>query len=171
MLDTLEQARKEVFDNLAEGTICPCCDQLAKKYQRILLGSMVRSLIDLYHQQTNVYPIHVTKIKGASAGGGSFALLRHWGLIKEAEKTDTVTRTSGFWFITYKGRDFLKANIQVPKYLDTYNGKILGFSDEMISVKDALGNKFDYAELMGFELPPPPEVKRIINEPIQESLL
>jgi hypothetical protein len=181
MLDdsaTLGEARKLVEENLDEGIECPCCTQFARRYNRKLVSGMARSLIDLYKQSSGWGEfVHVTKIRGASQGGGSFSLLRYWGLISEAEKTTTETRTSGMWSITDRGKDFVKNQIRVPSYCVIFDGTVEGFTGDMIGIKEALNNKFDYAELMGFELPMPKRVRDIMNEddqpqqPKQESLL
>ena len=44
-MKTLEQARKEFWDNLGEGAICECCDRFGKIYERKLSSGMARALI------------------------------------------------------------------------------------------------------------------------------
>lgn len=153
---TIEEAKKQLENDWFEGAKCPCCGQLVKRYARKLTASMARGLISLYKQTNNTtYPLHIKKIEAVN--GGEFAQLKRWGLIKEADNTESYKRRSGYWFITRKGVDFIKGNVQVPKYCDTYNGKTLGFSQEMTTIKEALSNKFNYAELMGFELKQVPQ--------------
>lgn len=147
---TIEEAKDQLRANLNTGMDCPCCGQFVKKYPRKLTASMAVGLISLYSQTKHTTaPIHIKKI--ARVNGGEFAQLKRWELIRDADNHDSYKRKSGFWFITRKGVDFIKGNLQVPMYCDTYNGKTLGFSEEMTTIKQALGNKFDYAELMGHE--------------------
>ena len=77
--------------------------------------------------------------------------LYHWGLIEEMAKDpgDTTRRTSGLWRPTEKGVQFVQCLLQVPKRVYLYNNEILGWDDQTVTIRDALGTKFDYAELMG----------------------
>ena len=161
-MQTIAEAKQYLKDNYVEGVRCPCCDQLVKKYSRKITSTMARSLISLYHESTSTYsPIHITNIKFVQ--GGEFAQMRRWGLIAEAKNETTTKRTSGLWYITQKGKDFVNGRIQVPMYCDTYNGKTLGFSRETTTIKQALGNKFDYMELMGRPTIPDQEAKKAIS--------
>lgn len=45
---TLAEARAHVIANRDEGTMCPCCGQLAKVYRRKLNASMALSLVWIY---------------------------------------------------------------------------------------------------------------------------
>lgn len=142
---TLEEAKQVLRDSWTEGTDCPCCGQLVKKYSRKLTSSMSRGLISLYKQR-EAMPVHISKID--SVNGGEFAQLKRWGLIDDVENSDTTKRVSGLWRITQKGVDFVEGSIDVPMYCETYNGTTLGFSDEVTDIRTALGNRFDYLELM-----------------------
>lgn len=145
---TIEEAKQFLKDNWHEGCECPACGQFVKRYPRKLTASMAVGLISLYSQTKHTTaPLHIKKI--AHVNGGEFAQLKRWGLIKDADNTETYKRKSGWWWITNKGVSFVKSEIQVPMYCDTYNGKTLGFSDEMTTIQQALGNKFDYQELIG----------------------
>ena len=84
----------------------------------------------------------------AGMRGGDYAKLRHWGLIVQATNKDISKRASGFWKPTKKGIDFINELCTVPKSIWTYNKELLGFSDGDINIREALGNKFDYTELM-----------------------
>lgn len=163
---TIDEAREQIFDEntFIKGSHCPCCDQFVKKYSRKLNSLRARSLISLFQQNTKIYPVHISKIAGANTGG-EFALLRYWGLIKEARNDRSDKRTSGKWFITAKGCEFVKNNLQVPAYLFIYNNEPIGFSDEMTTIKEALTSKFDYRELMG-DFYVPPIIKRIASEQV-----
>lgn len=151
-----------IKDNLVEGVICPCCEQLAKQYSRKFTASMAVGLISLYNQAKSTYnPIHIKKIK--LVNGGEFAQMKRWELIADSKNEDTTKRTSGLWNITSKGIDFVNNRIQIPMYCDTYNGQTLGFSREMTTIKQALGNKFDYSELMGRPTIPDQQAAKAIS--------
>lgn len=145
---TIDEAKQVLRDNWTEGIDCPCCGQLVKKYPRKLTSSMAKALISLYNQSSGWgESVHIKKIKNVN--GGEFAQLKRWGLITDEANEDTTKRRSGLWSITSKGVQFIKGEISVPMYCDTYNGKTLGFSKETTTIQQALGNRFDYAEMMG----------------------
>lgn len=162
--DSLTEAKQLLRDNWDKGIDCPCCGQLVKKYSRKLTSSMAGALISLYNNSKN--EVHISEIEHVN--GGEFAQLERWGLIRQLDNTDTTKRTSGMWVIEPKGKAFVMGQIQVPMYCDTYNGKTLSFSAEMTTIKQALGNKFDYSELMGFE---PPAIPTELNWLRQEQLV
>lgn len=127
------------------GTNCPCCGQYAKVYKRKLNSAAAIGLIRLYKLGKGYH--HVSKL-GISGSGGSFALLRHWGLIEAKENEDDGKRCSGLWRITKSGIDFVTDMTFAHEYVILYNNNIIDYDGE-IGIKRALGNKFDYYELMG----------------------
>lgn len=149
-METLVDAKKHLRDNWEKGTECPCCGQMVKLYKRRLNSAAALYLIDLLKKSGGKagVAVHITEIGKASTSGGSFAQLAHWDLIKPIHNTDTSKRTSGQWCITAKGVDFVRGTITVPAYTFQFDGKCLGSSDERISIKQALGVKFDYSDLM-----------------------
>jgi len=79
----------------------------------------------------------------------SMATLHHWELLEnKPKKDDEDKRSSGFWRLTQKGRDFLRHKITVPKHAFVFDTKLIKFSREHTSVVTALGKKFSYEELM-----------------------
>ena len=110
---------------------------------------MVRMLIKLYHLGEGAH--HVREItKGISeTGTNDFSKLLHWGMIQPVQNVDTSKRTSGYWSITDRGKMFVNGELaNVPKYVKIYNGQRIGFSEEKTTIIMALGNKFNYQELM-----------------------
>lgn len=155
-LYTLEEAKEllksELREELSKGARCPVCTQFSKMYKRPLYGTIAQDLIRLYRAcefDSNFYHIGEFSSRKAS-GGGDFAKLVYWGLVEEKEKDedDTTTRTSGYWRITGKGELFVQGEITVPSHVKIYDGRCLGLTGEQVSIKDVLGDKFDYEELM-----------------------
>lgn len=150
---TVDEAKAYLRINFEKGATCPCCGQLVKRYSRPFHATMALTLIRLYQlcSKENDY-YHVKQIvRGISdTGTNDFSKLRYYGLVIEKPKdaNDTKTRTSGFWTITDKGRDFVEGRISVPQRLVLYNKKSLGFEGKEIFIKQALGEKFDYDQLM-----------------------
>jgi len=148
---SLQEAISWVEEMKKEGCICPCCDQITKIYKFKLSSGNTYDLILLYRitkRKLNEEFFHVIEI--GTRGGGGFASLSHWGLIQEKRKDpkDTSKRTSGFWKLTEKGKAFIENKIEVPSHIFIFDSLLLGVTDTNISVDVALGNKFNYTELM-----------------------
>ena len=154
---TLAEARQAVHAVADEGSACPCCDQLVKRYRRPLNAIMARGLLWLVGAAgPELQWIHVNAVapKWLTNKGGSLATLQHWGLIEQQPKEDrpagerSTKRTSGFWRPTPKGVAFAKDEARVPSHVVLYDNQVEGWSDHEIGIRDALGEAFDYAALM-----------------------
>ena len=149
-LETLEQAKAHVEQGLSVGIECPCCGQLAKLYKRKIYATPAAELIALFRLDSTHDPdqfYHISNFRNLH--GGDISKLRYWGLVEERTNEDDTKRTSGYWRITDKGRRFALGKITVPKYAYIYNSELHGFSEQHQSIIDALGEKFNYPELMG----------------------
>jgi len=151
--ETLEEAKQYLRDHLKEGARCPACTQLAKIYERPMYWVSAYSLIQLYKLDSAKHGFyHITKlVPKNTSGGGDFAKLVYWGLAEEMSKdpADKQKRTSGMWQITPKGRNFVEGSLTVQSHVRLYDGRLLGFKGEYVSIRDISGKKFDYEELMG----------------------
>ena len=152
---TLANARSQVQAELEKGIVCPCCDQFAKIYARKFYSTMARWLIALFKANTagDEEWFHVNTIwehlpAGMPLGGGDFPKSRFWGLIEEDDNDDSKKKSSGVWRIAQKGIDFVLNRTTIPHIVRIYNNEPLGFDGPNISIVDALGDKFNYAELM-----------------------
>ncbi len=164
---TLVEIKAYLQKHWLKGTHCPACAQKVKLYKRKLTSGMAVALIRLY-EASNADPynfVHITKL--GHLNGGEFAQLKRWGLIEEADNKDEFKRTSGMWAITEKGMRFVRGTVKVDKYIYTYNGKtirVINVSDETTDIYNALGNKFNYSELMGFKVEPQPQAISWLEE-------
>lgn len=154
--ETLEEAKLFLRKNWEKGVVCPCCNHFVKRYKYAFHNGMARALIYLYQATNNgigsdndgyinVNPYFV------SIGVKFFGYhpkLEHWRMIERMPNTDTTKPWSGYWRITERGKQFADGNLKVAKHVYLYNKDALGFSDELIDIRDALGKKFDYDELM-----------------------
>lgn len=152
---TLREAKEWLRKRLYKGERCPCCNQMAKMYERKLYSSMAAALIYFYksfdhskfHHKSDLLK---NKSLATTLGGGDFAKLALWGLIEEMPKRECEDkRTSGYWKITQKGIDFVQAKLQITSHVRIYDGKVFGFTGDKVLVSDCLGKRFSYAELMG----------------------
>lgn len=154
---TLAQAIDWLEEHLDDGVECPCCGQFAKVYKRKLNGAMAFVLL-LIHRRKGTDWVHVpsyinAKVRNpaiAAAVRGDWAKLTHWGLLDalEGERPDGSKRI-GYYKITTKGRRFANKQSKVSKHIWFYNREPTDqVDDEMVSIVDALGDKFNYSELM-----------------------
>lgn len=135
---TLEAARDWLRKRVRDGAECPCCTQLAKVYRRKMHAGMTRLLVLAARDHGREW-FHITELGAGS--GGDFAKFRYWGLI-EPGKPD------GTWRLTADGEDFARGRLRVPSSVEIYDGEALDLVGETVSVREALGHKFDYDELM-----------------------
>jgi len=146
---TLRAAKVWLAKKLNDGAECPCCGRHSEIYKRSLNSAMVFVLI-LIDRSKDYNQLHVPSYinaqvknpKLAASVRGDWAKLVHWGLIEETRR--------GCYRITEKGRLFVRNRSRVPKHVWVYDGEALDQQDtETVSVVEALGDKFDYSELMG----------------------
>jgi len=145
---TLEEAKRWLRANWDEGVHCPACGQDVKRYKRKLSSGMATALIRLYHKSggNTLEWVHISELQPLN--GGEFAQLKRWQFIDEHLNEDETKRTSGTWRMTNRGIDFVRGKIKARSHVWTYNGKTVGWSDEHITIQQALGDKFNYTELM-----------------------
>jgi hypothetical protein len=145
---TLAEAAKWLRSQLNDGVRCPCCTQFAKVYKRKLNASMARDLI-VINGLTHDF-VHCASNLRRSAGR-EWAKLVHWGLLEEKSGESSVgSPHAGYFRITKLGIRFVYDKVKVSKYVFLYDGRKLGHqpTTDLISIRDALGDKFDYNELM-----------------------
>lgn len=141
----LAEIQDVLRDLLDDGASCPCCGQLAKIYKRRVNSGMARSLITMWRRAGTEWAYIPEVIGAKSREEGKLA---YWGLLEEAtDKRDDGGR-AGWWRITTQGKQFVHNLIKIPRYARIYDGHLLGFTGEYVTIYDALGAKFDYELLM-----------------------
>jgi len=147
----IEQARRRIREHLEDGVACPVCEQFCKLYRRKLNSGLAAGLVWLvaawrrrpgWIDMPNKAPRFILR------AGGQFSILAHWGLIEQRVNEKTRTRCSGQWRPTTDGALFADGFVKVPRYVLLYNNEVQGFSDETIAVKAALGDRFNYEDLI-----------------------
>tara|TARA_R110000824_G_scaffold344848_1_gene531477 strand:+ start:4460 stop:4966 length:507 start_codon:yes stop_codon:yes gene_type:complete len=148
---SLWQARTELLEDIEDGATCPCCGQLAKVYRRKLNKEMAKWLVWLvakYLSSSGHIPSVWIDVKDSKVRGGDYAKLALWGLAKRKPVEEgSKSRTSGLWQPTAAGIDFALGRKRVPSHLYVYNNAVVRESEVKISVKDALGEGFDYQDV------------------------
>lgn len=140
---TLDDAQRKLLKGIKKGTNCPCCGQYSKLYRRKLNSNMVQALIAIYHHEPHGW-FHVSRIlkKDASVRQRQYPKLRHWDLLKE----HPIKR--GYWRLTKLGRAFVRGRVRVRRFAVLYNNGFMGTEGHRVSIVDALGDHFDYNDLM-----------------------
>lgn len=149
----LAEAQTLLRPMLDEGHHCPVCTQFAKTYRRSLSSTAARTLIVLHrHGKRDDYTHLATllpKVAPTLAGRGEATSGHHWGLIvQQAVRRGDGSVNNGHWKLTEFGRAFVLGKAKVPKYARIYDGRCLGYTGDHIDIRDALGKKFRYDELM-----------------------
>jgi hypothetical protein len=147
--DTLEAVREYVREHLHEGVICPACDQYAKEYRRALNANMAVFLIVAARTHGTDW-FRATDLVNANPGvsWADYSKLRFWGLLEpEGAKSDD-GNSGGRWRITPLGTAFTYHGAKVPSHARIYNNERQGLEGPWTSIVDALGEKFNYDELM-----------------------
>jgi len=71
-----------------------------------------------------------------------------WGLVIGFD-TDTKLASSGLWKPTPLGVAFAENQARVQRYVYVYNNEVRGYEGDEISIIDALGEKYNYHDIMG----------------------
>jgi hypothetical protein len=147
LTSTVKEVKEYLRENSNEGVKCPCCDQLVKVYKRKLNSGMSFVLIQLYKNRGYINVKDFLR-KNSFKNNHDWTLLKYWGLIEEHYNDDESKKSSGVWKITNKGIDFVLNRITVSKHVLIYNKRYLGSTDEQTTIKECLGENFDFNELM-----------------------
>lgn len=153
-MKTLADAQQFLNVNCNKGTHCPCCNQFVKVYKRKLNSGMAISLIDIYKMHLNVGIASWLQVNKELTDIGkiaypAYASLHYWGLLEAKNNIlNPAKKHSGLWKITPLGIEFVKNQTTVQKYAILYNKKLLKLDGIDINIKDALGSKFNYTQLM-----------------------
>lgn len=139
---TITDAREHLNMNIEKGLPCPVCDQFCKLYNRKINTGMARWLLEVVIKFGDSSWFD---IKQTSARGGDYGKLRYWGIIEAGSESRS---QGGKWRITEQGISFAMGVMRMPRNVYVRNNEAKGFSEDTISIQEALGDKFDYDELM-----------------------
>ena len=142
---------EDFFNELKRGNTlnCPCCKRYAQIYKRRIHATVAYQLIKLLSLGGFSNYVHTNKLVPANQSSiGDFSKAKYFGLIEEKANADSSKRTSGYWKLTNLGMDFVRGFEKIPSYVLIFDDCVIEFDDEMISITDCLGDKFNYSELM-----------------------
>ena len=135
-----------VREHAEQGVTCPACTQLAKVYRRKINTGMAHALIEMFkHARRDWFylPEITSRWQGRDEAG-----LRYWGLIEEAKEARPDGGRAGWWRVTEQGEQFIRCRARVFKYARVYDGRCLGLDGDPVSIRESLGEKFDYDAMM-----------------------
>lgn len=168
--DSVKEAKQFLRENYVKGVDCPCCGQLVKLYKRKITSASCKALINLYKlckQNGGYHHLKEFMVGVADTGSNDFNKLKFYNFIHkreltEKEKVEGKKKSSGFYTITREGSEFVEGIKTVQKYCLVYDDRFLGFTGENINIEIALGNNFNYRELMGEYLPKPSKQEELV---------
>lgn len=150
---TVAEYRETFFErvNTPHGTTCDACLRYGKVYARKLNSGMAHTLLWLVgeFQRHNGW-IDVPETAPRSViKSNEIGKLRHWDFVEQKPKEDgDAGKHSGVWRPTPAGISFVLGHTQAFSHILLYNNHHIGFMESTISIQQALGNSFDYNELM-----------------------
>lgn len=129
---------------------CPCCGRYAQIYKRRLYDTAVRMLIMLYKLGADQDYVHYSlAVMNFSHGHiGDFNKAKYWDLIRQKPYESFEKSAAGSWKLTQEGIDFIQGRASIPEFAYIFDDRVLGFSENRVNVREALGKKFNYEELM-----------------------
>jgi hypothetical protein len=148
---SLLSAQDRLRNQIWEGSKCRCCGKYAEIYKTPLGSGMVRSLIWLVRNSEEGQYVHLpTKATRGELTSNSIGKLVHWGLVQPLPNREDPSKNKlGRWRATRLGREFAHDQAKVCQYaILAWPNLLLGLWGEPVSVREALGRKFNYAKLM-----------------------
>jgi hypothetical protein len=134
-----------------KGLRCPCCNRLVKVYRRVLNSEMAWFLLLLvraYKNYPRFYSMRDLLPKEHKATSEGTYLL-HWELIEKSDGVNAAMAPAGTYRPTEKGLRFAHGLERVPSHAHVIPpNTLVGWSDKTTDIKQALGKKFNYDELM-----------------------
>lgn len=150
---TLADAQEWLRERVDHGDRCPCCTQLAKVYRRRLSHVPAAVLVVMHREDgcdwTHVPTLVKRHLRSLAHQGGYATLGAYWRLIEEESDKREDGGRAGYWRLTDLGADFVRSRTLVPKYARLYDGRCLGFAGELVDIRECLGQRFNFDELMG----------------------
>tara|TARA_R110000744_G_scaffold28730_1_gene68941 strand:- start:620 stop:1144 length:525 start_codon:yes stop_codon:yes gene_type:complete len=129
---------------------CPCCGASNKVYKRKLSSTMTATMCAISATDEEGGWVHLNRVPRRFVHGGEVAQLQHWELLEQKRNDNTRKRRSGVWRLTPKGYAFVRGELRVPShaFVCSPGDRLLGWETTTTGVVEALGDHFDYQELM-----------------------
>jgi hypothetical protein len=141
-----------------DGGHCPCCEKWGKINNYVLNETMAATLKWMTVASTDHagYIDMGSKAPRWSVRAKNFTTMKFWGFVEPAPKarpkdknvTGLVTKTSGLWRVTERGRAFVYGGLTVPIRAFVYDDRFFGWGDKMTTFERCFGRKFNYEDVM-----------------------
>ena len=138
---------------LTHGTTCEVCGKHAQVYRRKFNSRMARVMKDCYRifkDNPGGY-LEVGNYIASKYGyiSGEHGKLVWWELLEKKmdQESQRGGKCNGLYRMTEKGFEFVRGEISVPSHAHEYNSRIIEWEGD-IKITEALGENFDYEELM-----------------------
>lgn len=145
------------FDKLPDSpkprikkTKCPHCNHVSIEYRRSMNSNMAIALICLLKSNEFDY-VHMEELLRLNGYKrcGDFSYLVHYRFLEKLkEKRDDGSSKNGKYKITSAGIMFAEGKTTCKSTFIMEEGVFKGFDGKDITIKDALGEKFNYDQLM-----------------------
>lgn len=174
---TISQERSRLIKHLDQGTHCEACTQWVQRYPRRMYSTMAVQImahlaLDRARKGAAVHVREIAERAGTIGGSQDYAKFKFWGLIKPvaARSLTPVQReylammggahkgvnkgrngraSTGFWKLTKRGRAFAEGRLAISPGVVVFNDHLDGrFLGPRVTVKEVLGTRFDYQEVM-----------------------
>jgi hypothetical protein len=116
---------------------------------------MVETLVLIYRYTNEMEPpegwVHVSNVLartyGLAATNREYTKFKHWGFLQ----AHAPVSSDGLWRITEDGRQFVCGQLKTTRALTILHDTVIAVSADLTDIWQALGEKFDYDELMGWK--------------------
>lgn len=162
-IPTINAIREELRAEWEDGTECPCCSQKVKLYRRRVNRGTAEVLVALAREtiRRRSMPEHRPFVNVERdliygnerlQGARDWQTLRFWGADRAARRGPNSGRVStgewriteaGLWIVAHPDRKLL------AEYVEVFNNRRRGASDEKRSLLDALQRPFTWEEVAG----------------------
>lgn len=151
---SLAETRAKLMDDAKAGTHCPCCGKFVKVYHRKFNARMALTLIYILpffrRLPDSWLDIGNYVVKNKHMIPGDHGKLVWWGMLEKNEDAVPINgaKTSGLYRMTAAGRAFAEGRLSLRSHVNEYLSVVQSFDGDNIDIRQALGRKFDYRELM-----------------------
>lgn len=146
---TLGEARDLLRKLVDDGARCPCCTQYAKVYRRKVNSTQAMCLIRIYREYGREYGRMVDRYRELRLPYSlQVTTMGYWGLVEEQKVRKPDGGRGGIWRVTELGEAWVLARATIPKYARIYNDRVLSHEGDQVTIREALGEKFRYDDLM-----------------------
>ncbi len=131
-------------------TRCTCGECEVNTYIRKANSNMALALLCIYRYAPDKYvKVEDLLLSHGYKRCGDFSYLTHYGLIqKMLGKREDGSNRNGFYKITGRGIAFCENSLTIPEKFIIRENKHLGFDGKEVNIKDLLGVKFNYNDLL-----------------------